>query len=354
MTECDAREQDRLALSNGMKKAGALLEEFGYHGALMTSQRVDVFDCIVRAGANLGFESLDARLLGGFVKFPGFSGIILNTMKSLGIQRFVAAHELGHFALGHAMHFDNESILLRGPIADGRVSRFVSSEEREADAFASYFILPKCIIISNMEAQDWDPSGLAQPAIAYQASLRFGAGFMAAIYGLEREKIIDSKARVELLKVDLCALKRMLLDDHDVPNMQKSDVWILTDKDEGSVVEAGRGDLFLLKLKEDSGAGYVWNFDELSKAGFAILQDGREPLPNDPLPYEGVGSPNIRSVLARAQNPILKSKTLTLTECRPWNPEDDPQHFNLHYRFVTTGGPGLFYRQRGQLAAHDA
>lgn len=351
MTECGSRQQDRLALSNGMNKAGALLEEFGYHVALMSPQRVDVFDCIARAGAKLGFESLDARLLGAYVKLPGFSGIILNSMNSWGIQRFVAAHELGHFALGHATHFDNETILLRGPIADGRVSRFVSSEEREADAFASHFILPKCIIMSNMEAQDWDPSRLAQPEIAYQASLRFGVGFMAAVYGLEREKIIDSKARVELLKVDLCALKRTLLDRHDIPNMQKSDVWILTDKDEGSVVEAGRGDIFLLKLKEDSGAGYVWNFDELSKAGFAILQDVREPLPNDPLPNEGVGSPNIRSVLARAQNPTIKSKTLTLTECRPWNPEDDPQHFNLHCRFVTTGGPGLFNRQRDQFAS---
>ena len=101
MTECESREQDRLAIAIGMGKAAELLEEFGNNGALMPTQRVDVFDCIGRAGAKLVFESLDARLLGGFVKLHEFVGIILNTKNSLCIQRFVAAHELGHFALGH-------------------------------------------------------------------------------------------------------------------------------------------------------------------------------------------------------------------------------------------------------------
>ena len=346
MTECGSRQQDRLALSNGMNKAGALLEEFGYHGALMSPQRVDVFDCIARAGAKLGFESLDARLLGAYVKLPGFSGIILNSNNSWGIQRFVAAHELGHFALGHATHFDYETILLRGPIADGRVSRFVSSEEREADAFASHFILPKCIIMSNMEAQDWDPSSLAQPEIAYQASLRLGAGFMSAIYGLEREKIIDSKARVELLKVDLCALKRTLLDGHDIPNMRKSEVWLLTEKDEGAVIEADREDLFLLKLKESTGAGYLWNFDELDETGFVILKDRRDPVSKGM-----VGSHTIRNVLLRANNPEMIMNTLELMHSRPWDPEDGPRRLTMNIKITTGGELGLFISRRGRSTA---
>lgn len=351
MIECESREQDRLAISVGMGKAAELLVEFGYHEALMPTQRVDVFDCIDQAGAKLGFESLDARLLGGFVKLHGFVGIILNTKNSLCIQRFVAAHELGHFVLGHPTHFDYENILLRGPIVDGRVSRNVASEEREADAFASRFLLPSRLINTHMDLQGWEPRDLMQPEILYQASLRFGSSYAGAVYGLERENLIDSSMRRELLNFDSENLKRSLLDDQPLPDLERSDVWLLTDNDEGSVIEAGRDDLFLLKLKEDTGAGYVWSFDEMGKAGFAILKDGREPLPNDPLPNEGVGSPNIRSVLARAQNPTIESRTLTLTECRPWNPEDDPQHFNIHYRFVTSDESGLFSRQQGQLAA---
>ena len=253
---------------------------------------------------------------------------------------------MGHFALGHATHFDYDSILHRGPIADGRVSRHVASEEREADAFASHFLLPKRIIMSNMEAQDWDHGCLMQPAIAYQASLRFGVGFIAAIYGLEREKIINAKSRSELLNVDLCALKRSLLDDHDIPTMRKSEVWLLTEKDEGTVIEADREDLFLIKLKESTGAGYLWNFDELDETGFVILKDRRDPVSKGM-----VGSHTIRNVLLRANNPEMKMNTLELMHSRPWDPEDGPRRITMNIKIATGGEPGLFVSRRGRLTA---
>ena len=169
---------------------------------------------------------------------------------------------------------------------------------------------------------------------------------MAAIHGLEREKIIDAKARVEILKVDLYALKRALLDDHDIPNKRKSEVWLLTEKDEGAVIEADRDDLFLLKLKESTGAGYLWNFDELSETGFVALKDGRDPLPTGL-----VGAPTMRNVLLRANNPKMKSNTLELTHSRPWDPEDGPRRFTMHFQIATGSEAGLFVLRRKRLAA---
>ena len=337
------REQDRRAILRGMKGAMRLLQDFGYDQGVRRGQRVDVFDSIDRAGAALMFQPLD-RLLGAFLRQDGAAGIILNMQRPLGMQRFTAAHELGHLILGHDPHADDEGILRRGPIADGRVFARVPPEEREADAFASYFLLPPHLITTQMAAQDWDPRHFSSPETVYQASLRFGTSYSGAIYGLEREKVIGTGLRRQLLAVQPKDLKRTLLEDQQLPDLRRSDVWHLTERDAGAVIEAGRDDLFLLRLNEATGAGYVWTFDELQDAGFVILKDGREPV------LEGqIGASTVRRVWAQAGRPI--TETLRLIECRPWDPDDDAHHLTLHYRTATSDEAGLFERQRERLVA---
>jgi predicted secreted protein len=321
-----------------MKAALGLLHDLGLDRGDKRAQRVDVFASIDRTGAALMFQPLD-KLLGAFMKQNGAAGIILNTGRPLGMQRFTAAHELGHLTLGHDPHADDEGILRRGPMPSG--SRFggVAPEEREADAFASYFLLPPHLISAQMNAQGWDVHSFSSPEIVYQASLRFGTSYSGTVYGLERERVIGSGLRRELLKSRPQTLKLALLEDQPLPNTRRSDVWHLTEKDEGAVIEAGRDDLFLLRLNEATGAGYVWTFDELQDAGFAIIKDGREPV------HDGhIGAPTVRRVLARANAPIRN--TLRLTECRPWDPENDPHTLTLHYRTATSDEAGLFERQR--------
>ncbi|MXY33960.1 MAG: ImmA/IrrE family metallo-endopeptidase, partial [Boseongicola sp. SB0664_bin_43] len=329
-----ARRADRLCILRGMKGAMRLLQDLGYDRGAKRVQRVDVFDSIDRQGAALMFQPFD-KLLGAFLKQNGAAGIILNTERPLGMQRFTAAHELGHLTLGHDPHADDERILRRGPIADDRTYRQVAPEEREADAFASWFLLPSHLITAQMEVQGWDVHRFSSPATIYQASLRFGTSYAGAIYGLEREKVITRGMRHELLKAKPKDLKLELLDGHALPNPRRSDVWLLTERDEGAVIEAGRDDLFLLRLNEATGAGYVWTFEEMKAAGFAILIDGREPVP------EGkIGSPTVRRILARAEYPT--ASTLRLKECRPWDPGDDPHTLTLHYRTATSDKAGLF------------
>ena len=332
------READRRSILRGMKGAMRLLQDLGYDLGAKRAQRVDVFDSIDRRGASLMFQPLD-KLLGAFMKHDGVAGIILNTKRPLGMQRFTAAHELGHLTLGHDPHADDEGILRRGPIADGRVFKQVPPDERESDGFASYFLLPSHLITAQMEVQGWDVNHFTSPEVVYQASLRFGTSYTGAIYGLERERVITRGMRQQLLKATPKDLKLSLLDGQPLPNFRRSDVWLLTERDEGAVIEAGRDDLFLLSLNEATGAGYVWTFDELKAAGFAILKDGREPVP------EGViGSPTVRRILAQAGYPT--ANTLRLKECRPWDPDDDPQTLTLHYRTATSDEAGLFERQR--------
>lgn len=332
------REQDRVSILRGMKAALGLLHDLGLDRGDRRANRIDVFDSIDRTGAALMFQPLD-KLLGAFMKQDGAAGIILNTERPLGMQRFTAAHELGHLTLDHDPHADDEGILRRGPTPDGRMFKSVAPQEREADAFASYFLLPPHLITAQMQAQGWDVHSFSSPETVYQASLRFGTSYSGAVYGLERERVIGAGLRRELLKTRPQTLKLALLDAQPLPNPRRSDVWHLTEKDEGAVIEAGRDDLFLLRLNEATGAGYVWTFDELREAGFAILKDGREPVP------EGqIGAPTVRRVLARAKAPLRD--TLRLTECRPWDPDDHPHTLTLHYRTSTSDEAGLFERQR--------
>ena len=70
-------------------------------------------------------------------------------------------------------------------------------------------------------------------------------------------------------------IKRALLDGYEPPDW-RADVWLLSDHDEGVLIEGGRNDLFVVRLRENSGAGYLWDFEELKTAGFALVADDQE------------------------------------------------------------------------------
>lgn len=335
---------EREAILRGIRGAKRLQRDLGLDKGAARAQRVDVFGCIAKMGAMLMFQPLEP-LLGAFVREDDTAGVILSTRRPLGMQRFTAAHELGHLVLGHDPHADDEGILRRAPWADdGMGSVPVPPQEREADAFASYFLLPPYLMKEQMALQGWEPRHFERPETVYQASLRFGTSYRATVFGLEREQVIGRNLGQQLRRAEPRDLKRALLGDYDLKHTQKIDVWHLTERDEGAVIEAGRDDLFLLRLREDSGSGYVWTFDELRDAGFAILKDGREPVP------EGqIGAPTVRRILAQAERPV--AGRLTLREVRPWAPDDDPQLLTLYCRTATSDEAGLFELQREELLA---
>lgn len=338
-----AARNDRQAILHGYKGAIRLQRRLGLDVQARRSQRVDVFDSITQMGAVLMFQPLEP-LLGAFVREGEAAGIILSTRRPLGMQRFTAAHELGHLVLGHDPHADDAGILRRGPFPNPKSFPQVPSEEREADAFASYFLLPSYLIKEQMVIQNWGPSDFEQPEIVYQASLRFGCSYRAAIFALQRDKVINGRTSRRLRETQPHELKRLLLGEHKEANLQGIDVWHLTEKDEGATIEAGRDDLFLLRLAEDSGAGYIWTFEELCDDGFVILTDGREPVGENQ-----IGSPSVRRTLVQASTPL--AGTYHIKELRPWDPDDAPHTLTLHCKTALTDEAGLFEPQRTALLA---
>ena len=298
--------------------------------------RIDVFGSIIRSKIPLVFRPLEG-LLGAYLPSP--KGIIITTQRPLSVQRFTGAHELGHAALGHEGSLDDDSLLSRSPFA----SPSYDQVEAAADAFATNFLLPIWMIEIQASRHKWTRADLLNPVVVYQLSLRVGASYRATCMALRRHELIDQGSTNHLLSVEVKTIKRQLLDGHELDNWHP-DVWLLTEADAETSIEGDARDAFVLRLKENSSAGYLWNIDQLEQAGFLIFHDGRV------LPEVGadVGGPVERVLGAQSQQG--QRGHVDLHQVRPWQSASPLTTFSLAFdlRGKETGRPRA---ERRQLAA---
>ncbi len=320
----------RDAILTGVKAAHTLHRDLGVRETLERSGGpVNVFAAITKLGATLMFQPLD-KLLGAYLPAEE-PGVLITTKRTLPVQRFTAAHELGHLYMRHEPSLDDEGILRRAPFS---VNSRLQRQEREADAFASMFLAPAWLLALIVRRQDWRPERLGDPETVYQLSLRLGTSYSATCYVLERHKVINRSQRERLLKLEPKEIKRAILDGYEPPDW-RSDVWVLTDRDEGLLIEGGRYDLFVVRLRENSSAGYLWNFDELTSAGLALVADGQEVEDEN-----RVGSLLTRRVTAQSSGRV--SRDVTFKEHRPWTPHKVLQELHLRYELRGPEEPGMW------------
>jgi hypothetical protein len=283
---------------------------------------VDVFGAIQTVDLPLLLRPLQG-LLGAYLSDP-VPGVLVTTQRPMSIQRFTAAHELGHFSLRHQQSLDDESILRRMPMAGEPAGDF---QEVEADAFAVGFMMPRWLILWHADRQGWTVSEFRRPSIIYQLALRIGASYEATCWTLVRHRFIQPPLARELLQTQPRALKAGLLESYR-PHDYRGDVWLLTERDAGTRIDGSRNDLFVLRLEEHSGGGYLWDIDQLNASGFGIVRDELEAIDG-----EGVGDPVIRRVTAAP--PDTYRGCMSLDERRPWDP--DPPLSSLKLDFDLTG-----------------
>jgi hypothetical protein len=290
---------------------------------------IDVFGAINTLELPLMLRPLKG-LMGAFLNEP-CPGILIGTGWRMSMQRFTAAHELGHCVLKHRPSLDDEDqILRRAPLdADARNG----FQETEADAFAVAFMMPKWLILGLCARQGWRTADLVRPAKVYQLSLRLGASYEATCRTLERYRLVSGIERDSLLDMQPRPLKVDLLPDYR-PADYKGDVWLLTEHDQGARIDGSRNDLFVVRLEERSAAGYIWDFEHLAASGFAVVRDVRES--SDP---EGIGSPVVRRVTAAL--PGGARGRIELSESRPW--QADAPIARLAVDFDFTGPEELGY-----------
>ena len=303
----------------------------GGHGG-----NVDVFGAIHALNLPLLLRPLKG-LLGAYLSSPA-PGVLVTTERPMSIQRFTAAHELGHFFMRHEPSLDDESILRRMPMSPEPGNQL---QETEADAFAIAFMMPKWLIALHCARQGWTVDELRRPNIAYQLSLRIGASYEATCRTLSRYKLISDADMRELLETKPRSLKVDLLHDYR-PADYRGDVWLLTERDEGARIDGSRNDLFVLCLKEHSGGGFLWDLDQLMASGFAVVRDEREAFDT-----EAVGGPVVRRVTAAPE--AAQRGRMSLNERRPWQPATANASLTIDFDFTGPEQEGLSRAERRHL-----
>lgn len=278
--------------------------------------RVDVFGMLLDRDIPVMFRPL-RNLLGAYIDDPG-QGVLVTTKRPLPVQRFTAAHELGHAALGHAASLDDEEVLER-PIFAADAGG--DPREDQANAFAAELLTPQWLIVHHMRRQGWRRDSFNDPVAAYQLALRMGSSYSATCYALAECSAIDRAARDRLLAVKPKAIKQSLVGGHE-PDHWRGDVWLVTERDDGMVLEGSRSDIVVLKFREHAGSGYVWQFGDLVDAGLNIVDDGRASAASD----QHLGGVVFRTVVAEPQAGDGASGRVSLREVRPWQPKGKPLH----------------------------
>ena len=297
---------------------------------------VDVFGAIQAVDLPLLLRPLQG-LLGAYLNDPA-PGVLVTTQRPMTIQRFTAAHELGHFSLRHQPSLDDESILRRLPISEQPADDF---QEVEADAFAVAFMMPRWLIGWHADRQGWTVTDFRRPSIIYQLALRIGASYEATCWTLVRHRLIQQSVARELLQTQPRALKVALLEAHR-PQDYRGDVWLLTERDAETRIDGSRNDLFVLRLEEHSGGGYLWDIDQLKASGFGIVRDELEAIDG-----EGVGGPVIRRITAAP--PETHRGCMSLNERRPWDPEPPLSSLKVDFDLTGPEEEGLSRAERRSL-----
>ncbi|WP_420636608.1 ImmA/IrrE family metallo-endopeptidase [Candidatus Palauibacter sp.] len=159
-----ARRKDIL---NAVYEAERLHKEFDSRARADAGEgRIDVFAMLVERDIPVMFQPLK-NLLGAFVDTPD-EGIMVTSQRPLPVQRFTAAHELGHSTLGHEASFDGEEVLTRALFSgEGLYDR----REIQANAFATQLLTPSWLLAHHMRRQGWTRDNLTDPVVVYQLSL---------------------------------------------------------------------------------------------------------------------------------------------------------------------------------------
>lgn len=267
---------------------------------------IDVYSVIDRLDIPFLFKKLDGLL--GFCITKPYVGIMINEGRPPMMQRFTAAHELGHVVLGHEGSFDRQVFeVVEDDNDTGR-----APEEISADAFASAFLLPKWLYNHHFEKLGWDSTDfLRSPMNVYQLSLRVAASYEATAWGLSSHKWISYSEAKKLIATPRMKIKKNMMGDVTLEDSY-ADVWLLGIKDDGTSFPVKSNDYVVLELPALASAGYRWQFDPAGDQEKHIQIISDQQIPN--LKTIGGGGQR-RIVLSVKGDGTLR---LILGERRPW------------------------------------
>ncbi|WP_187432477.1 ImmA/IrrE family metallo-endopeptidase [Agromyces mariniharenae] len=216
---------------------------------------VDPFDAVARLDLELLFAPLD-NLLGAIVPSPTMSaasGVLITTERQASIQRYTAAHEIGHWYLDQ----DYLAVDIQVDTQDEVVGIPSNERERRAQLFASYFLMPLPLVSRTARRHGLRRGDEATAVQAYAIARDMHVSFEAATRQLYNcGFILDSNVR-SLLKSRPISVKSELALGHR-PTEARGDVWTVAGEDPPAELEVFEGDDVVVSLPENRTTGYRW------------------------------------------------------------------------------------------------
>jgi Zn-dependent peptidase ImmA (M78 family)/predicted secreted protein len=305
---------------------------------------VDIFGVIESSRIWLLFEKLE-NLFGFFQREDDIAGIALHSGHPLSLQRFTAAHEYGHYVLGHAFSQDGG--------AEVYGAGDLPVQEVQAQAFAAEFLMPLALINRALERLSLPetPKEIG-PADAYQLSLEIGASYRATVARLNELNKIPFERAEALREFAPKALKVELGSGHGPVNPRAA-VWSVDEELRGRQLNMRIEDELHLRLGEIPSSGYRWVLAEGSGEGLELLAD---ELEREGAGGERLGGPATRHLWWRAVEPVTGVFELSLTrewqgaEAQPVDTLTLPISIQIAHN-ATEAGTGLALPQRQAILA---
>lgn len=209
---------------------------------------IDVFGEIERCPLWLLFEPLD-KLYGIYMREGQASGVNLHSGHPVALQRFTAAHELGHHVLGHAFSIDSADTIMGGS---------QSLQEHAAQSFAAHFLMPLQLInrLLRRIGLNLTAKGLT-PVQAYQLSTMAGTSYRAMVGQLETLNKISRAQANEWRKLQPVNLKAEL-GAGVAPQNRRAQLWRIDEQQAGSTVYLYGEDEVHVALRENPSTGLTW------------------------------------------------------------------------------------------------
>lgn len=275
-----------------------------YESSLRTGY-VDVINAISQIGVTTILRPIE--IMGAMIIQERRTGLILSDSKSMNARRLATAGAISKLI----------SAQLQNRMDRGKYWFLLSHENQQSERIQENqvnsinILLPKYLLLHLQTRLKWTNDDLADPVNMYQASLRLGASYSATIWAYTLMGLITESDNRKLLRHNIRDVKRIILEDRVPDNIDNIDVWLLSQREEGTVIRAKADDVFVIKLLENASAGYHWKFDELEKSGFVILCDDYHI--GEPGYY---GGPSLRTI--HAQPNQVADRYFELVETCSW------------------------------------
>jgi predicted secreted protein len=295
-------------------------------------RRVDVFKIIEDERIWLLFQPL-GRLYGFFERVGSAAGIVVHSRHPLSLQRFTAAHEFGHYVLGHQLSVDSEE-KLHGTSND--------PHEVAAQAFAADFLMPMALVNRALDRLGLRPSVAELTAEgAYQLALELGSSYAATVTQLVALKIITKGSGQRLKAVRPLDVKISIAGSR--PGSTRVDLWTVTKGQHRDLV-LGIADQLHIEVPEIPTSGYRWAIMH-TPPGLDLAGDDSRP-PGEA--GEAIGASTVRHFVLTATHPVNSFVDLQLR--REWEPASeavDSLHIDVRVLepAVDATGSGVSRRQ---------